>query len=216
MKKKSTLFLGTLITISLSASLNAITFEFQTASGSDLAGTAFSGVAGEASYMDGSGLTIFGEAFEDGNSTGTIFNRTSSSFGINGALGSADDTDQIDGDGGVESAVFSFSQNVVLTSIDFESFGGTGNPGDDLIAITISGGGFSLNVDGNDFTNDLVTVSQTITTSQTLTISFVDGNGVGLESISVDLAVVPEPSTYAAILGAIALCGVIVRRRLKK
>jgi hypothetical protein len=42
------------------------------------------------------------------------------------------------------------------------------------------------------------------------------GNGVGLDNFSTTVSAVPEPSTYAAIFGAVALAGVMLHRRRRQ
>ena len=183
------------------------------------AGLAFDDAESSVSYLDPiSGLSITAEAFLDGVSGGTDLNGTGNNgyFGVN-AAGSGDDTDQLDGANGTESIVFSFSEDVTLLSMDFNAFGGSGGSGEDRVSISISSG-FSTTMDGNDFTNDLFETSQLISTADTLTIAWVDGGGVGLQSLSVDFtpAIVPEPSTYAAIFGLLAFGLTVSYRRRHK
>lgn len=213
--KYSSLCLKACIFVGLSLTAHADRVSFMFGPGGD-AGSDFDSLS-SASYTDEStGLEISGTALlaGDTNPSNTVFNQTGSYFGVNASVSPAsDDTDQLDGDDGAESMVFSFNQDVTLTHIDFGAFSGSGGVGEDEVLVSISDGS-SFTIFGDSYTNDTLITSEVLSTSQTLTISWIEGNGVSLEFITVDFSpAVPEPSTYAALLGLAAAGFAFIKRR---
>ena len=137
------------------------------------------------------GLTLTASA-----SSGT-FNLTGDGFGIN-ATGSGDDTDAIDAGSisGAESMVFSFDVAGAFNFIDFDRI--TPSGGDTLDLIFDGGPSFSLDANILDGA-DVFTFSESFTSGQNITLLWTGGNGFGLENINV--TPIPEPSTYAMVLG---------------
>ena len=190
-----------------------VTFDFLGTAGADLDGTSM----GTTSVtVDGITLNLTAISQVDGF-TADEFNQTASgggNFGIN-APGSADSTDALDGDEGIESILFSVTSSVPLSSLTLDTF--------DFDRITNAGadaGRLSFAIDSEiDFTNatvaagDVLTVNEPITTGQTFTLSFVAGNGFGLESLTftATAVAVPEPSSLGFLL--LSATGLFVRRR---
>ena len=132
------------------------------------------------------------------------FNGTSSVFGINSAGG--DDSQRLDGDLS-ETIFFSFNEDVVVTEIDFASFGADSEillNGTDLLTSGNVVGfdpGFAISA-GDTFSIEAISVDGTT------------GSDVGLQSITVRVVTstgIPEP-TSLGLLGFLGL-GIVARRR---
>ena len=160
-------------------------------------------VVQEALGTDAAGLTV--------TLTGTTtaasatFNGTGTVFGINSAGG--DDSQRLDGDLS-ETIFFSFNEDVVVTQIDFASFGADSEillNGTDLLTsgnVVDLDPGFAISA-GDTFSIEAISVDNTT------------GSDVGLQSITVEVVTsptgVPEP-TSLGLLGVLGL-GIVARRR---
>jgi len=142
-----------------------------------------------------------------------VFNVTASAFGIN-ADGGGDDTDTFDAGGGTESMTFSFNINGTFVAADFNLITGSGLPTEDIGNLSFSLGGLSTNFhNANTDGSDVFLVNQAFSVGEEITIAHVDGNGFGLETITID--VVPEPTSVALLgMGAVSLC-IFGRRRVR-
>ena len=153
-------------------------------------------------FADPSGLTAVFTAVVDG-STGDL-NAAGTTFGVN-AAGTGDQTSQLDGELGNESIEIMFSGPVsaTLTSVGVSAFGGA-----DMGAIDI--GGVSTEITTTGTTSPIPAHTELV--GNTLTISYVAGNGFSLDSLTFHVKAVPEPSSLL-VLGAVAGLGLCSRRR---
>ena len=111
-----------------------------------------------------------------------------------------------------ESYVFSFNQNVNVTTITLESFSAGNN-------FTVSSGGTTIGLtaladpDNNGFSVNDLGDSLSVAAGEDVTLSFVGGgpNLVRVVNIQAAIAAVPEPSSLALI--ALGSIGMIVRRK---
>ena len=196
-----------------------ITFDFfASGSGTIGAGADLDGLSAGTSSVGGVILTA--EAFQNGVSSGTVFNGTSSSFGIN-ALGS-DDSDEFDNDLGAGNAdvmQFSFSTGGTFESIDLRGI--TSNASDAEAILSFTGGGtfdlFGGSPNESNGTSDIYTISETFASNQLITLtvsgSAPSNTSFGLDGFTISTSAIPEPSTYALIFGGIALGLVVWKRR---
>ena len=191
-----------------------VTFDFLGTAGADLDGTSM----GTTSVtVDGITLNLTAISQVDGF-TADEFNQTASgggNFGIN-APGSADSTDALDGAEGIESILFSVTSSVPLSSLTLDTFDfdRITNAGGDAGQLSFAGGGSTISfTNATVATGDVLTVNESITTGQTFTLAFVDGNGFGLEflTFTATAVAVPEPSSLGFLL--LAATGLFVRRR---
>ena len=190
-----------------------VTFDFLGTAGADLDGTSM----GTTSVtVDGITLNLTAISQVDGF-TADEFNQTASgggNFGIN-APGSADSTDALDGDEGIESILFSVTSSVPLSSLTLDTFDfdRITNAGNDAGRLSFAGGSLIDFTNATVATGDVLTVNESITTGQTFTLAFVAGNGFGLESLTftATAVAVPEPSSLGFLL--LAATGLFVRRR---
>lgn len=139
------------------------------------------------------------------NPDGKLNWTSSGGFGINSSIAS-DDTDGFDTG---ESFSFSFDQDVTLTSITVSSWNSNDNA-----TLTVSGSGDFATVSSTGLTTFALNVTSGSTVTITANGTTAIGNGFYLDSLSV--SAIPEPSTYAAILGALALGVIYIRRRKQK
>lgn len=116
-------------------------------------------------------------------SSGTL-NQNGSGFGIN-ASGSGDESNQLDGDEGIESISISFNADVTLSQIALSSFTSTET------GILKTGGFTAISLSGTtdvyDFTSD-----NFLKSGESIALSFGTGNGFSFDSFTVDAA---SPST---------------------
>lgn len=196
-----------------------ITFDFfESGAGTIGAGADLDGVSSGTSSAGGVILTA--EAFQNGVSTGTVFNGTSSSFGIN-AVGS-DDSDAFDNDLGAGNAdlmQFSFNTGGTFESIDLRGI--TSNVSNAEAVLSFTGGGtfdlFGGSGNESNGTSDIYTISETFASNQLITLT-VSGSAplntsFGLDGFTISTSAIPEPSTYALIFGGVALGLVVWKRR---
>jgi len=168
--------------------LPQVTFDFDSgAAGTDLdnslTGSTTSG-----------GITLTATGFPDG-----VFNVTSSGFGLNAAAGSPEDTDEFDTG---EGFTFYFDTSVELNSLKVSQFG------DSQGLLAFEGGSTITSITGTGITS----LNNTFVSSGTV-LRF---TSTGTTPFSLDnfiVTAVPEPATYAAILGALTLLGVVIVRR---
>ena len=207
-----------LVAWSLSTTLSfagLITFDFVDF-GSGQAGIDLDGLeTGTTAATDGI-LTLTMTALAEGTGGGgDVFNQTSTLFGIN-ASGGNDVTDAFDDGSGVsEYMVFSFDLPGIIVSMDFEGFTGSGQTGEDAAFLDFQN---SARIDFHDDSmdnqsTDYLTVNRSYVAGEEITLGWSDGNGYGLQQITVD--VVPEPSTMA-LFGLGAALVTLSRRRAKK
>ena len=153
---------------------------------------------------DGLTLTLTGTTTAVGSNT---FNGVAGAFGINSAGG--DDTARLDGDLS-ETIFFSFNEDVVITQIDFASFGADSEillNGTDLLTsgnVVNFSPGFAISA-GDTFSIESISATPIPAGGRT-------SPDVGLQSITVDVVTVPEPSSLA-LLGLFGSVAVIRRRR---
>ena len=149
---------------------------------------------------DGLTVTLTGTT----TAASATFNGTASVFGINSA--GADDSQRLDGDLS-ETIFFSFNEDVVITGIDFASFGTDSEillNGTELLTSGNVVGfdpGFAISA-GDTFSIEAISVDGTT------------GSDVGLQSITVQVVTstgIPEP-TSLGLLGFLGL-GIVARRR---
>ena len=111
-----------------------------------------------------------------------------------------------------ESYVFSFNQNVNVTTITLESFSAGNN-------FTVSSGGTTIGLtaladpDNNGFSVNGLVDSLSVAAGEDVTLSFVGGGPslVRVVNIQAEIAAVPEPSSLTLI--ALGSIGMIVRRK---
>jgi hypothetical protein len=189
-----------------------VTFVFHDGGALGTTGSALDDEAGEVTSTVG-GVTLTAEAFLDGSSTGTIFNGASGSFGIN-ASGTGDETQRFDNDLGVESMVLSFDIGGTFDSIDLRFI----ESATEAELVFDGGTTYQLNSVTATGTSDIATIGETFTAGQTITLRMNSGAAAGsnfaLESFTI--TAVPEPSSFAALLGLGALGFVATRRRGRK
>ena len=153
---------------------------------------------------DGLTLTLTGTTTAVGSNT---FNGVAGAFGINSAGG--DDTARLDGDLS-ETIFFSFNEDVVITQIDFASFGADSEillNGTDLLTsgnVVNFSPGFAISA-GDTFSIESISATPIPAGGRT-------SPDVGLQSITVDVVTVPEPSSLA-LLGLFGSVAMIRRRR---
>lgn len=140
--------------------------------------------------------------------TGTFNLLSGPDFGIN-APGGDDESDAFDNGSGTdpEAMLFSFSTSAPATidfvSIDFDRI--TAGGLDD--ASLAFGGGSSFNITSVNSTGGLFTLptAESVASDQLIILSWVAGNGFGLEQITLDVTAVPEPSSAIMLL----VCGLM-------
>lgn len=139
----------------------------------------------------------------------TVFNQTSSGFGLNsndGVTGTSDVTNQLDDGEGQESVAISFLSPVFFEAVSVSSFGGDDaglvtflkTSGNSTVGISATGstGTAGVQID----LGELVLVQYTAT----------EGNGFSFDSFTV--TAVPEPSSLAPL----AIAGLLIARRRRR
>jgi hypothetical protein len=188
----------------IAAGVQAETFVFHTGSASGAAGDAFDDDTTDSYTQNNITLT----ASASGPGSDSVFNVTSSSFGIN-AEASGDDTDQFDtGAGGAEIMTFSFNEAGTFDSIDFASL--TEDTETEAVLSFTGGNTFNIN-NANTDGGDVFTLStpEAFTANQQITLSTSsDNHNFALQSFTVTI---PEPASLALVgLGGLLIAG---RRR---
>ena len=209
MNKLLVIAIAVIITTARPAKSAIVVFDFASTSGTNQTGMDLDELAAGSSEV--AGVTLSATA-----NTG-VFNLTASpNFGIN-ASGSGDVTDAFDFGSGIhEVMTFSFTPSTPSTmtfvSIDFDRIT-SGNPGNDQGNLSFFGGS-STDFDATNIdASDLLTVGESITAGQLITLSHIDGNGFGLEQITLDVnptaPAIPEPMSgsiwIGLVLGGLAL-----------
>lgn len=216
MKFTQTLFTAVAIScFAYSASAQTITLGFDNNRSSDFGASS----GGSALSISGTGTS-----FQDADELETA------SFTISGApltspfsftmtaddTANTGDTLEIDGTGldvdgagldTTETITFIFSADIIITELDFANIDPSTFAG-----VTIAG---SAQTYGNS-TNDSHTVNLALSQGQSLVFDFADTDGVDYDIQSFTFTVVPEPNTYALLVGFCALGFVMVRRRSMK
>ena len=210
-KVSAALLLLVLLPFGTSAQAAIITFDFLGTAGSDLDELS---TGSTSATVGGITLTLNAVAQVAGN-TGE-FNQngvTPDDFGIN--AGGADASDALDGQNGVESILFSISSSeplsaLTLDSFDFDRITPTGM---DSGSLTFDGGS-TITFDNDGVSgNDVLTVNESLALGQNFTLSFVAGNGFGLETLTLTATAVPEPSSLLALSCVGLACVVRLRRK---
>ena len=165
--------------------------------------------------VSGGGLTLTLEATATAGSNTAKFNQTGSSFGIN-AVATADESALFDDGDGVETMTFTITssvpnQRLMLQSIDFSRFTSSGS-NIDAASLLLADSTLLDFVASGSSDNGFQMIEQNFLSGDQLTLSFVGGNGFGLEAMTV-AAVVPEPSTLALLFAGIAVASVRYRRQ---
>lgn len=210
---------------------------FTSTDGTTLAGTLDANYTGGAA--DFGGAASLGTLYYDGATYGTSANSVftplgglATATGNQGYLGTAGSLATLGFQGqaftnekalatATDGAIFAFE--VTAGTVDFESFEYAAYNQTDASStltweVSVNGGGFSgLDVDAITNSATAFSIDLTGITADTLvvraTLSGLDANNFALDNVVVNGTVVPEPSTYAAIFGAIALAFAAVRRR---
>ena len=211
---KPQLFVFFLLAFLTSANVQGatVTFDFLGTAGTDLDGLSM----GTTSVTSG-GITLNLMAISQvGGITADEFNQTAiggGNFGINPP--GADSSDALDGAQGIESILFSVTSSVPLSSLTLDTFNfdRITNAGMDEGQLSFAGGSEIDFTNATVATGGVLTVNESITTGQTFTLAFVDGNGFGLEflTFTATAVAVPEPSSLGFLL--LAATGLFVRRR---
>ena len=138
------------------------------------------------------------------NAASGTFNGTGGSFGVNSAGGDDSQRQDVDFE---ETLTFTFNQDILITQVDFSSFGDDAN---------VLFGGVLIEGGQNIFTFDTplaVTAGVGVDFAVSLSDTGVAGTGVdvGIEDFTIAVAV-PEPSSLA-VLGLLSGVAAIRRRR---
>lgn len=137
--------------------------------------------------------------------TGGAFNSNADDFGIG--------DDQIDGTS--EVVTITFNKDIEFNFIDF---GGVGGDAADGVSLTIAGSALNLftGVTGFNGSTDVYTPTSpvSLTTGQTIIITGSSSTS-SFDIQTLNVTVVPEPSTFALLAGMSALGFVMLRRRAK-
>lgn len=208
---KKAAFIATVLLVTSFAQAQ-VTFEFSNSGGLLTNGSDLDNAAGQATTTVG-GVTLTAEAFLDGVSADTDLNGSADGFGVN-ATGSGDSTSRFDNVLGIESMVFSFDVAGTFDSIDLRYIEESANEG-----LLIFDGGSTYQLTSVTASgSDVVTINESFTAGQSITLTLSGSAGAGenfaLESFTI--TAVPEPSSFAALLGLGALSMVSTRRRGKK
>jgi len=220
-------FLAIFVTLLGVSGAGTITLEFEGAQGAAIDGATTGSFGGTA---EGYAYSLNMDA------NNGVFNQTGSGFGINGT-GSGDDTDALDNGAVQESILFTFDTanplGVKLLSIDTDRLTGSGAPGDDNGTISfydsndvfLSTVAFSnANTPGSDLIafDGVAFPEQVFQPGSYFTMAVTDGNGFGLEAITLDVSgsyytgggsAVPEPAAaMLLLLGCAAFFGIRRRR----
>jgi hypothetical protein len=185
------------VAIPASSTAAAITINFHAEdgpNGSDLEAVTMDPLVatGTTSQSDsGITLTLTATAFIDGViSPGSILNSNASDFGIN-APGGKDIPAQLDGDGGIESILFSVTSDTPLSSLvlTIADFAGVGGGSEDTGSLSFDGANsFTFNDIGGDLnelgSGDALDVNESITQGQEFTLAHVSGGGRELQALS--------------------------------
>lgn len=192
---------GDLVTYDLRGSGGSFDFDSNIGTFTDTSG----GVA--------NGLEITFQSFIDGvaGDANDNINATSSSLGVNES-GSGDDTDELDGDNGLESILISFNSPGSISKIELDSISVNGFSGSDEGEFVIDGNVIAVTNGTNSFTSPFDLRSNSFLVRYTDTDAAL-GTGFGLQTLTLDITVaaVPEPSSFG--IAALCLCAITGRRR---
>ena len=213
---KETLILSLLTALTVST-YGQITFNFHDGSGLLTSGIDLDNSSSGTSLV--SGVTLSAEAFLDGLSDGTVFNGAGDGFGIN-ASGAGDETQRFDNDNGIERMVFSFNTGGTFDTIDFEFIE------DAAEAVLSFDGGNSYDIFAGSPTEtlggstDFHTITETFVAGQEITLSVsgtaLAGENFSLQAFTITPSAIPEPETYALMVGFVCLGLVVIRKKLKQ
>ena len=145
---------------------------------------------GATNAIEAGSYTIDGVTMSLSSPQGAL-NQTTSSFGINHAIGFSDESAQIDGDEGAETLIFSFDIVGTLDQLSFSLFGENDK-------FTLKKGTTTIfSIDDQDSPAAFI-VGESFTPSDVFYLTFTEGevDGGGASLNAVQITAVPEPSSF--------------------